>query len=280
MKIVAIFILGIALVIPTSWHLTSTRDSATSDDRLQYKPSYELLHFTSLDHQLILSELLFYEASFYFGSVNARKKQKPDYLMLFNYLDTATRLNPYNIDAYYLGQAVLTWDGRMVSEMNEILERGATVRTWDFYLPFFLGFNHSYFYNNHEKAAEYIAIAARRNPRAGYLTTLASRHYYEANRTGQAIEYLKVVLEGTQNEMLRRSLVTRLEALESIAFLERAVKEFTRKTGKQPQELTDLVQSKFLKAIPPDPYGGVFYIDPADGRIKTTSKMSFSGARK
>ena len=280
MKLAVTAILGLCLMIPSLWHLSTSRKLALAQERLHYKPSYEALYFSSLDHQLLMSELLFFEASFYYGAIAAKKKQKPDNAMLLQYLDTATRLNPYNIDAHYFGQAILTWDAGMVKEMNAILERGVEKRSWDFYLPFFLGFNYSYFLNNYEKAAEYTAIAARRNPQAGFLPTLASRLYYEADKTDQAISYLKVVLAGSNNEMLRRSLVTRLTALESIAFLEKAAKEFKSRTGRSPRELSELVVARILKAIPPDPYGGTFYLDNRDGRVKTTSKMSTSGAKK
>jgi tetratricopeptide (TPR) repeat protein len=274
MKRMVALVLGLLLVIPSVLYLAPIRKATLPQVRLGYKPRFEVLYFTCLDYRLLLSELYFFDTVFYYGSLIEKAEQKPDYRMLVQYVDTATRLNPYNIDSYYFGQAILTWDAGLVKEMNWILQRGVKKRTWDFYIPFFLGFNYSYFLNDYDTAAEYTAQAARLNPNAEYLTTLASRMYYEANKTDQAISYLQVMLAGARNEGLRKSIITRITALESISLLEKAAKTYEAKTGRPLKLLSELVRARVLKAIPPDPYGGEFYLDQRDGRIKTTSKMS------
>ncbi len=59
------------------------------------------------------------------------------------------------MDAYYFAQAVLVWDVGQVRLANELLEYGMRYRTWDYLLPFFAGFNYSYFLKDNEKAAQY-----------------------------------------------------------------------------------------------------------------------------
>lgn len=276
---IAFLFLGLLLVIPSIWFLATVRKTAVIQERLGYKPRFEVLYFSCLDYRLLLSELLFYNTTFYYGAIVDKENQKTDYRMLLQYVDTATRLNPYNIDAYYFGQATLAWDAGLVKEMNWILKRGVMKRSWDFYLPLFVGFNYSYFLNDYDGAAEYIAMAARLSPQNEFLTTLASRYYYQANKTDQAIGYLKMVLAGTNRETLRKAIMTRITALETISLLEQATIKFEDKTGRMPQDLSELVAAQILKRIPPDPYGGTFFIDRNDGRIKTTSKMTYMGAR-
>lgn len=269
--------IGLLLLVPSLLALTALRKATPVPERLGYQPSFEVAYFTSLEYRYLLSELLFYDAVFYYGTI-LEKRQAPDYCMLVKYVDQATRLNAYNIDAYYFGQAILTWDAGLVREMNHILERGAKKRTWDFYLPFFLGFNNSYFLKDYPKAAKYMGQAAKLNPKMGFLPNLVGRFYYEANRTEQAIDYLKVVHQGTFNDKVRSGIETRITALETILLLERAAQRYQAKTGQPPAQLSDLVQGGILKAIPPDPYGGTFYYDRSDGRIKTTSKLASQGA--
>lgn len=280
MKRLACLGIGLLLLFPSLLSLTRLRESAPPPERIGYRPSFEVTYFTSLEFRYLLSELLFYDAVFYYGSMLERPKERPDYVMLGRYIDSATRLNAYNIDAYYFGQAIITWEGGMVRDMNVILERGAKRRNWDYYLPFFLGFNNAYFLNDRETAAKYYAQAARLNPRQSFLPNLVGRLYYEANKTDQAIEYLKIVARGTFNDAVRRSLETRIATLEAIRFLEGAVRRYERKNGRLPADISDLVSGGVLKAIPPDPYGGHFYYDRGDGRIKTTSKMAFQEPRK
>jgi hypothetical protein len=248
-------------------------------ERLGYIPSPEVTYFAALEYRQLLSELLFFDTIFYYGAVFDSKEHPPDYMRIYQFLDTATRLNSYNSDCYHFGQAILTWDGGMVEQVNVLLERGARKRDWDFYLPFFLGFNHTFFLNDSDRGAKFMAEAARLNPNAHHLSTLASRLYYQANRTDLAIDYLKTVYRGTRTEAVRKVMRERIDALERIAFLERSVDAYGRKYGHPPGELEDLVRSGMLRAIPPDPYGGVFYLDLRDGRIKTTSNLANPGAK-
>lgn len=278
MKRLAALAVGLLILVPTLVSLTSLRKAAPPPVRLGYQPSFEVTYLSSLEYRYLLSQVLVYDAIFYYGAMLERPTERPDYLALVRYLDYATRLNGYNIDAYYFGQAVLTWEVGMVRDMNVILERGVKKRTWDFYPPFFLGFNHLYFLHDARAAAPYMELAAKLNPQAGYLPTLVGRLYYQANRTEQAISYLKVVYEGTFNPALRRQILIRIQALESIKLLEDAVKRFEAQTGHPPLELADLVTARILKGIPPDPYGGRFYYDRSDGRIKTSSKLAAKGA--
>ena len=263
----------LAALIP----LTSMRKARPPAERLGYIPSPEVAYFTSLEHKQLVSELLFFRSIFYYGAATELPGEHPDYQRIYKFLDTSTRLNPYNIDSYYFGQAILAWDGGMVREMNGLLERGARKRTWDFYLPFFLGFNYSYFLHDLVKGAEYTARAAKINSEIDYLPTLASRFYYQANMTDLAIAYLKTIYKGAKNEAVRKNVLTRIDALEAIAFLEKSVRSYERKYGHRPSRIIDMVEVGMLKRIPSDPYGGKFYIDPGDGRIKTTSNLASPG---
>ena len=265
--------IGLLLLIPSLLALTMLRKSAPAPERLGFRPAFEVSFFSSLEYRYLLSELVVYDAIFYYGSLN-RAKDVPDYGTLLNYVDSATRLNPYNIDAYYFGQAILTWDAGMVKEMNHILQRGAKKRDWDFYPPFFLGFNHAHFFNDYASAARYMETASKRNPQMGFLPTLVGRYYYEANKTEQAIQYLKVIYEGTSNYAVRKGILVRITALQTIQFLEGAVRKYHEQKGRAPADLTELVNAGILKKIPPDPYGGTFYYDSGDGRVKTTSKLA------
>lgn len=277
MKRLLCLCLGVLLVSTLPW-LTASRQAALSPEKLGYKPSFEVTYFSSLEYRYLLSQLLFYDATFYYGAMLEKPGERPDYLMMGSYIDYATRLNAYNIDAYYLGQAILVWEAGLVKDMNVMLERGVKRRNWDFYLPFFLGFNHAYFLNDPKKGAEYMSLAAKLNPRMTFLPTYVGRLYYQADKTEQAIQYLKVVYEGTFDLALRKSILVRISALESIQFLEGAVKKFEQKTGRRPAELSELLNAGILKGIPPDPYGGHFYYDHSDGRVKTSSKMALQGA--
>jgi hypothetical protein len=271
--------LGLVLWFTTLIPLTALRQIRPPAERLGFIPSPEVTYFASLEYRQLFSELLFFNTIFYYGAVFDSKEHPPDYKRIYQFLDTATRLNPYNSDCYHFGQAILTWDGGMIKEVNGLLMRGAKKRHWDFYLPFFLGFNHAFFLKDPVNGARFMAEAARLNPEATHFPTLASRLYYQGDQTDLAISYLKTVYKGTRTEAVRKGIRIRIEALERIAFLERSVDEYGRRHGRPPGELEELVRSGMLRSIPPDPYGGSFYLDQRDGRIKTTSNLANPGAK-
>lgn len=274
MKRLLFLVFGLILLVPSLALLSKARRNTPPAERLGYLPSFEVAYFSSLEYRLLVSELIFYNATFYYGGALDNPKERPDFARMFKYVNTATRLNPYNIDPYYFGQAILTWDAGMVKEMNGLLARGAAKRTWDFYLPFFLGFNCSYFLNDFDAAAKYMARAAELDQNSSFLVSLAGRLYYQADKTELAIQYLTRMYRGMRNEAMKKAVRTRIDALERIALLERGVKAYTDRTGHAPHVLSDLVHSGVLKDIPTDPYGGTFYYDQHDGRVKTTSNLA------
>jgi len=198
---------------------------------------------------------------------------------IYRLLDAATDLDPYFLDPYYFGNAVLSRNPDMVPQINELLEKGVVARDWDWMLPFYLGFNYYYYLNNNDQAAEYLMLGANRPGAMPLLTTLAARLAYKGNRTENAIGFLRGILSKTEDEKTRELYQTRLEALEKIFYLERAVAFYTERFGIQPGDLQTLVKRGVIPEIPADPYGGSFFIAD-DGSIQSTSDLAYGKGNK
>jgi tetratricopeptide (TPR) repeat protein len=194
-----------------------------------------------------------------------------------NMLEAAVKLDPYNIDAYYFAQAILVWDMKEVRVANDLLEYGMKYRNWDFYLPFFAGFNYGYFLHDYEKAAKYFR-------RVGELTgnqlaiNLAGRYMYESGRTDLAIAYLTTMEKSATNEAIKKSFRVRLEAFKGVKLIETARDAYQKHYGRLPKSLETLLEKGYVEKLPIDPYGGRFYLDER-GRVRSTSKFAF-GAKK
>jgi tetratricopeptide (TPR) repeat protein len=186
-------------------------------------------------------------------------------------------LDPYNMDAYYFAQSVLTWEAGMIPRVVELLEYGFAHRPWDWYLPFFLSFDYAYFLKDYEKAGEYLAKVAQLKPEVDWYATLAARYFYEGGSTALALAYLKEIIPTARNEVIKRRMMTRAEALEKILKIEQAIVAYRKRFQRDPKELGDLVNGGVLDLIPEDPYGGSFYLDK-DGRVRTTSKLAHGAA--
>ena len=245
-------------------------------EKLGYTPHAELLRLFSADQKQFLAAGLTMKVLVYFGSLVDVNRNKivipPDYFGMYKTMDTAVKLDPYNMDSYYFTQAILVWDLKKVKEANELLEYGARYRDWDFYLPFFLGFNYAYFLKDYEKAAKYYKRAGELSGAELY-QGLAGRYMQESGQTDLAIGYLATMEKGAKNDAIRKSFRVRLQAFREVRRVELATFQFSRIHGRLPVTIAELVVAGLLRSVPVDPYGGEFYLDK-EGKVRTTSNFA------
>jgi len=246
-----------------------------SDEMSVVLPS-PVLKITSLDFDGLASDMLYLKALVFYGSTYSDKGQRKvkewEYNWLYNTLKASTDLDPYFLDPYFFANGILTWEARKVPEVNALLVKGSRYREWDYWLPFFIGFNHFYFLGDNDKAAEYLMEASKKPGASPFFGFLATRMAYKGNRTENAIIFLERMLKTTKDQTLRNDYETRLKALNAILFLEKCVAVFKERTGRNPIKITELQELGVAGLIPADPYGGEFYIDK-DGSVKTTSDL-------
>ncbi len=250
-------------------------------EKLGYVPQAEVLKLISADQKQMIAASLVWKTLFYFGSLIEKAANKifipPDYPGMLKVVQSVVKLDPYNMDAYYFAQAILVWDVGQIRLANELLEYGMKYRTWDFYLPFFAGFNYSYFLKDFEKAAGYYRKAAELSGSELFMS-LAGRFMYEAGRTDQAVAYLSVMEKDAKNEAIRKSFKIRLDALKEVKKIEEASERYIRDKRQKPASVDQLLKEGYLREAPVDPYGGSFFIDDK-GKVRSTSGFAF-GPRK
>lgn len=273
----AAILASLILLVPVYGKVITCISGKPPEEKLGYLPQKEFLKIASLEHRSLISEWLFFKVIVYFGGVTDTEIMSPkkdiEYLNMFRFLDASAYIDPYNIDSYYFAQAIFTWELGRVKEVNYLLERGLKYRTWDHYLPFFLGFNNFYFLKDYKQASKYMEQAAKITGDPLF-TGLAARFFYESDETGIAISFLKLMIEKTWNQKVKETLETRLKALESVAFLERGMTRFENTYHRRPFGIEEMIVNRIIDKAPEDPYSGKFYIDEK-GKIRTTSKFAF-----
>ena len=268
------FLLGyVVLILP----FTDFLAQRPVEVKLGYLPHPQLLKILSADHELLVAEMSVVKVLFYFGTIVEKFHDnviiRPEHASIYPTLQTATQLDPYNMDAYYFAQAAFTWELNRVAEVNKLLIHGAKYRTWDPWINFYLGFNYSYFLKDYSNAAKYLRRAGELAPQNALFTKLAARYFYESDQTEAGLAYLEAMIAGAKDKAVRQTYQTRYNALWAVLTLERATSAFLKRTGRQPDGLDELVQEGFLAQIPEDPYGGTFYLDEAN-RVRSTSKFA------
>lgn len=250
--------------------------------KLGYVPEAEALRMVAADQKYLVAQYQVVKVLFYFGTLTDKMRQKiylpPEYFNMFKTLETAVKLDPYNMDAYYFAQAAFTWEVGRASDVNRMLVHGMRFRTWDYTLPFYVGFNSAYFLKDYSSAALYMKKAAEISGNPLY-TTLASRYMYEAGSNDFAVLFLDAMEKGAKDKNIKKIYSVRKKALVAVIALNEAVRRYIGEQGRPPRNLADLVSAGIVRRIPPDPYGGRFYLSE-DGKIRTTSKFAFGSGDK
>lgn len=251
-------------------------------EKLGYVPSVTALKSVAADHKELVAASLVLKVLMYFGGLFEKSDNQvavpPDYISMSRLLHGAVKLDPYNMDAYYFAQGFLTWDVKQYKLANDLLDYGMKYRTWDWYLPFFAGFNSAYFLHDYKKAADYYK-------RAGELSgsdlhkSLAGRYLQESGQTDLATIYLSAMAKGERNPAMKKTYLTRLAAFKEVRRIELARDRFKETKKTAPSSIEQLINSGILSPVPVDPYGGQFYLEQ-DGKVATTSKFAFAGVKK
>jgi hypothetical protein len=251
-------------------------------EKLGYVPKGEVLEYLSADQKEFVAATLVMKVLFYYGGLSDKSFNKLDlpidYPAMSRTIHAAVKLDPYNMDAYYFAQATLVWDARQIKLANDLLEYGMRYRTWDFYLPFFAGFNYAYFLKDYAKAARYYKMSG--NLSGSELSiNLAGRYLYESGQSDLAIAYLSAMEKGARNESIKKTFQVRLQALKEGRCIELARDRYVHDSGHLPGSVEELLRKGYLDGAPVDPYGGEFYFEP-DGSVRSTSKFAFGVAGK
>lgn len=270
------FILYAALIAPFNMHLRNR----PTQIKMGYVAEAGVLKYAAADQKYLVADWTVLKVLLYFGTLIEKAKgnnlyaEPPDYPRMFRTLQTALRLDPYNMDAYYFAQSAFTWEIGRYKEVNNMLEYGMKYRKWDYQLPFFAGFNAAYFMKDYATAAGFMKQAAELSGEQ-LVATLASRYFYEARNNDLAIAFIDVMHKNAKDPKERRLYEVRRQALLAVKDIEEAVRAYYSSYKIYPEKITTLVNTGYLKTIPQDPYGGEFYIEN-NGMVRSTSKFAFA----
>lgn len=256
-------------IIPFS----GTMKNRSAVQKIGYIPQPEVIRFGVADQKMVTSAYLVMKVLTYFGGLGpeTNAKNPPDYYGMFKILQGALVLDPYNLDGYYFLQSIIAWDANQAIAVNKILEEGMKYRNWDYMLPFFAAFNHSYFLHDFKTSAKFYQKAGELSGDSLFIS-IAGRYLYETKQTEQAILYLKTMVITSKKDTVKKSLQQRLDALIAVRKIELAIESYKSRHQELPETLDTLVNEGFIKSIPVDPYGGTFFIDMA-GTVRTSSNL-------
>lgn len=224
----------------------------------------EVLHILAGEFKGMVANYLLLEAASFIGS-NQEAITDEDWDAVARLLDQSSRLDPYFRQTYRLSQSTLPWEANRVKSAITILERSNKHLPWDWQPGFFIGFDYYYFLNDNLTASQKLMEASKVPGAPMPLATLASRLASRSGHTRAAIDFLVAIYENTDDDETRELLKLRITALKGVEILNTAVALFQKQFNRLPTNLEELVDSKILSDLPPNPYSRTYSFN--DGQV-------------
>lgn len=185
--------------------------------------------------------------------VDARVTEGETYRIQGQLQVDAARFNPRHEDNYYVGAAILPWNGQ-VEAGQFVLLNAANSRGWDMWPAFYYAFNAMYFERDMARAGHWAEVAAQRHPRnASALRSMAAAWYERGDDPRDAMGILKVMHDQSSDGNFRALLQARIQRLAGLAALRDAATEYRARNGRAAQTLGQLLGYAGLQQLPQDP---------------------------
>jgi tetratricopeptide (TPR) repeat protein len=237
---------------------------------VKFVPSPATSRWLSLGHPTLAANLEWLRVVQYVGDERGDAR---GWSRLRPLLDLITSLDPKHAYAYQVGANALTSAG-LVADADAVLERGARNVPDRYILPFHRAVNAFLYEGDFALAGRWFEAAARTPGAPPHLREYVLAMYVKGDTAEAAISFLHHLEEQAGDPDSRRGIQRQIQraTVERDAIrLERAMERFRRRVGVRPVALEQLVAEGLVAAIPPDPFGGVYYID-ADGRVRSSAR--------
>jgi len=254
-------------------HRELHRDDAVAlaEEPPVYLPDVRFLRIASLGYDNALADVLWFRTIDYFG---AHFRGDRLYPWLARMCDLVTDMDPGAEHVYRFAGFILPWEAQMPDEGIRLLEKGVAQFPDSWQLNFYLGFSKFYFRDDLEGALPYMRRAAELPGAHAYVTRMAAMMYTQKYGTDTAREFLVELrdgggaggMEGVIDERLKD-----IELTEHARLLEAAVARYRERFGKDPSDLTALVDSGVIESIPVEPFGHHYVWDAQQGEVRSSS---------
>jgi len=189
-------------------------------------------------------------------------------------IDVVTTLDPWVDHAYRFAAVWMTDDEAAVRLANTLLERGIAHHPDEWRNRFYLGFNHFFYLGEQGAAAAALEPALGLPGAPRYLGRLVARLRSDAGggEIESAAAFLSELLRQTEDPFAKAEYEKALDEIEAerrARSLDAAREEFRRRHGRDLTRVEELVQVRppVLRALPPEPHGWEWTLDPESGQI-------------
>lgn len=187
--------------------------------------------------------------------------------------EVATDLDPKLTQGYFFAGVVIAHGEEGIKKGIQFLERGLKQNTKEWQIPYWIGFNY-YQLGDYLKAVEFYEQAAHLPDAPGFLKSIQPMYYYRAGRPDLGLLYLQGLRNSVGDPKQLEWIEEKLKWIQNIVYLEDKLKQFKALYGYCPERIEDLKGAGLLEEIPEDHFGGGYYLDTDNCRIKSKFNLS------
>lgn len=198
---------------------------------------------------------------------------KENYRVLAAVQRDVARFNPAHEDNYYIGAAILPWNGELLAAQY-VLHRAIDSRPFDLWPPFFYGFNTHHFERNSLEGARWLRVAAQRTQDEQehfQLEEMAARWIQLGADPKTAADMLRAMAKGARNNAFAMHLERMAMRIDNLAAINRAAAAFLARNGRKATRFEELLSGDRMTGLKPDPFGGRYGLN-ADGTAAVVEK--------
>ena len=260
-----------AVVAVTGADLDRGARAAARADEPVYLPRAAYLRPISLGWQNVLADILWFRAISYFGE---HYRSNRTYPWLAQMCELVTDLDPRAEHVYRFGGVILPWEANQVDAGMHLLEKGTQQFPDSWTLEYYLGFQAYFFKSDYQSALTHLRRAMTlpdAHPAAARLATALAAEQYGPDT---ALAFLAELEHDAETRDLRDIIRGNIEDARLAADLERlsgAVAAYQTRNGYLPLTVETLVSARLLPAVPSDPFGGNYMIDPLTGAVRSST---------
>lgn len=275
------FSLAIAGLVILYVLLQVVRDGRYAEYRAEtvalYMPTGSVLQRVALSFDALLADVYWIRAIQHYGSSKLSEEER-QYDLLYPLLDITTSLDPrfniaYRFGAIFLAQAYQDGSGRP-DQAIDLLQKGIRhmPEKWEYRQD--IGFVYYWWLHDFQQAAEWFRRASEVPGSPWWLKSLAANTLAEGGNRNASRMLWSQIYESADNEWIRNDALrrlTQLRALDEINQLTSVVLAFEERTARLPVSWQDLIRAGLLRAVPVDPSGSPYTLDPNSGEADLLS---------
>ncbi len=264
-------IAALAIAAAIGWAETRLPDAPADSGEAAFVPAPGLVKLAALGFDAVLADYYWLRAVQVVGS-EAGPVGKSD--LIGRLIDVVTTLDPWVLHPYRFAAIWMTDDESAVRKANALLERGIAHHPQDWLNRFHLGFNQFFYLGENADAAAALQPAVGMPGAPRYLGRLVARLRSEAGggELDAAAAFLNELLRQNPDPYVKAEYEKALDEIETerrARVLDAARQEFERRHHRDIRSVEELVRVRppVLRALPPEPHGWEWTLDPASGQI-------------